>query len=58
MTAMARHCQHCLGDCPGDCLLPGDAGSCIHRPLPGLPLRDRLGLVRRRRFWRWFLLGR
>jgi hypothetical protein len=24
-----RHCQHCLGDCPGDCLL-GNSGRCIH----------------------------
>jgi hypothetical protein len=24
-----RHCRHCLGDCPGDCLL-GDSGRCIH----------------------------
>jgi hypothetical protein len=22
------HCRHCLGDCPGDCLL--DGGWCIH----------------------------
>jgi len=25
----ARHCRHCLGDCPGDCLI-GDSGQCIH----------------------------
>jgi hypothetical protein len=23
-----RHCRHCLGDCPGDCLF--DSGRCIH----------------------------
>jgi hypothetical protein len=23
-----RHCRHCLGDCPGDCLF--DTGRCIH----------------------------
>jgi hypothetical protein len=54
----ARHCRHCLGGCAGDCLLPGDADLCIHRPVPRMPLRYRLGLLRRRRFWRWFLLGR
>jgi len=26
---VARHCRHCLGDCPGDCLL-GESGRCIH----------------------------
>jgi hypothetical protein len=25
----ARHCRHCLGDCPGDCLI-GESGQCIH----------------------------
>ena len=25
----ARHCRHCLGECPGDCLL-GESGQCIH----------------------------
>ena len=24
-----RHCRHCLGGCPGDCLI-GDSGRCIH----------------------------
>jgi hypothetical protein len=24
-----RHCRHCLGDCPGDCLI-GDSARCIH----------------------------
>jgi hypothetical protein len=28
MTAV-RHCGHCWGDCPGDCLLD-DTGMCIH----------------------------
>jgi hypothetical protein len=28
MTAV-RHCRHCWGDCPGDCLLD-DTGMCIH----------------------------
>jgi len=24
-----RHCRHCLGDCPGNCLI-GDSGRCLH----------------------------
>ena len=56
--ATAQHCRHCLGNCPGDCLLPGEADLCIHRPVPRMPLGDRIGLLRSRRFWRWFLLGR
>jgi hypothetical protein len=24
-----RHCRHCLGGCPGDCLI-GDSGRCSH----------------------------
>lgn len=49
-----RHCRHCLGDCAGSCLLPGDAGLCIHQPLPRRSLREWLGLMRTRSFWRWF----
>ena len=41
-----RHCRHCAGNCSGDCLLPGDSGLCIHRPLPRLPLRVRLAADR------------
>jgi hypothetical protein len=26
---VVRHCRHCWGDCPGDCIL-GDTGLCIH----------------------------
>ena len=52
-----RHCRHCAGNCSGDCLLPGDSGLCIHRPLPQLPLRVRLRLIGTRRFWRRLLWG-
>jgi hypothetical protein len=52
-----RHCRHCAGNCPGDCLLPGDSGLCIHRPLPRLPPRVRLRLIGTRRFWRRLLWG-
>lgn len=34
------HCRHCYGDCPGDCLLPGDTGMCIHGRLRRLPFRQ------------------
>jgi hypothetical protein len=26
---VVRHCRHCWGGCPGDCLLD-DTGTCIH----------------------------
>ena len=29
LMAAARHCRHCLGDCPGDCVVD-DTGTCIH----------------------------
>jgi hypothetical protein len=46
-----RHCRLCWGNCPGDCLLPGDTGMCIHGRLHPLPLRQRVQL--------WFVrLGR
>jgi hypothetical protein len=54
----ARHCRHCLGDCPGDCLLPGQSGLCIHNPTPRMALRDRLLLIGSRRFWKRVLWGR
>ena len=40
----ARHCRHCLGDCPGNCLLPGGGGLCINRPAPKLTVGQRLAL--------------
>jgi hypothetical protein len=46
-----RHCRHCWGDCPGDCLLPGDQGLCIHRYSPRLTFRERLRAAATRRFW-------
>jgi hypothetical protein len=54
----ARHCRHCLGDCSGRCLLPGDQGLCIHSPVPRMSAREWLNLVRTRRFWRRALFGR
>ena len=47
----ARHCRHCLGDCPGDCLI-GISGRCIgglERP----SVRDRFARqqVLTRKWW-------
>ncbi len=46
-----RHCRHCWGDCGDTCLLPGNKGSCIHRPASTLTVRQRLILLGNRRFW-------
>lgn len=46
------HCRHCLGDCAGECLLPG--GLCVHKPVPRRSAREWLVLIRTRGFWRWF----
>jgi hypothetical protein len=54
---MVAHCRHCLGDCPGDCLVPGQPGVCIHDPDPRLPLRRRLVLLRTGTFWRRLFWG-
>jgi len=48
---VVAHCRHCLGDCGGDCLLPGGGGLCIHKPVPKRTLGERLALLRTRRFW-------
>jgi hypothetical protein len=55
----ARHCSHCWGDCPGNCLLPGLAGEqglCIHQPVPSRTLRERLRLLQTGRFWRRLII--
>ena len=52
-----RHCRHCLGDCRGECLLPGSTGLCIHRPVPRRGPRERIRLIATRRFWRRLLWG-
>jgi len=51
------HCRHCYGACPGNCLLPGTEGLCIHRPAPKLTPGQRLALLRTRRFWLRVLRG-
>jgi hypothetical protein len=56
--ASTRHCGHCLGDCAGDCLLPGDQDLCIHHPIPPIPLRGWLRLLLSKRFWLHGVTGR
>jgi hypothetical protein len=50
-----RHCRHCLGDCPGDCLL-GD-GQCIHGRNGKRPPHGTWQLLLTRRWWRRLLWG-
>jgi hypothetical protein len=52
-----QHCRHCWGACAGDCLLPGQAGLCIHQPLPRRTRRQRLRLLGTRRWWSRRLRG-
>ena len=46
----ARHCRHCLGDCPGDCLI-GDSGQCIHGWNTKRPRQFSWQQLLTRRFW-------
>jgi hypothetical protein len=46
-----RHCRHCLGDCDGSCLLPGQDDLCIHHPVRRLTMREHVLLLGDRRFW-------
>jgi hypothetical protein len=54
---VVRHCRHCLGDCPGDCLL-GDTGMCIHGRNSGKRARMRAQWLISRKWWRRVLWGR
>ena len=45
-----RHCRHCLGDCPGNCLI-GDSGQCIHGWNEKRPRQFSWQLLLTRRFW-------
>ena len=51
------HCRHCWGPCSGECLIPGGAGLCIHKPSPRLTFRQRMLLLPDRRFWRRVFWG-
>jgi hypothetical protein len=37
---VVRHCRHCWGDCPGDCLVD-DKGTCIHNVYPSMVKQKR-----------------
>jgi hypothetical protein len=50
-----EHCRHCLGNCPGDCLL-GD-GQCIHGWDERPARHFRWQAVLRRRWWDRVLWG-
>jgi hypothetical protein len=50
-----RHCRHCAGDCPGDCLLPD--GHCIHGWNGKHPRWFTWQLLLNRRWWRRVLWG-
>ncbi len=52
-----RHCKHCWGDCDGTCLLPGETGLCMHKPVPRLTFRQRVTMLRTRRFWHRLFWG-
>jgi hypothetical protein len=54
--SVTRHCRHCWGNCPGNCLVPGQPGACIHAPAK-LPLSTRVMLLGSRRFWRRVFWG-
>ena len=45
-----RHCRHCLGDCPGTCLL-GDSGRCLHGWNEKRPRQFSWQLLLTREFW-------
>jgi len=44
-----RHCRHCAGDCPGDCLL--DDMRCIHGWNGKHPRQFRLQQLLTKRWW-------
>jgi EmrB/QacA subfamily drug resistance transporter len=51
----ARHCRHCAGDCPGDCLL--DNGRCIHGWNEKHPRQFTWQALLRRRWWHQVFWG-
>ena len=52
----ARHCRHCLGDCPGDCLF-GDSGQCIHGWNERRPRQFSWQMVLTRKWWHRIFWG-
>jgi hypothetical protein len=45
-----RHCRHCWGDCPGDCLA-AESGICIHGWNGRRAWQFRWQLLLNRRWW-------
>ena len=52
----ARHCRHCAGNCPGDCLI-GDTGRCTHGWNEKHPRQFRLQLLLTRKWWHGVFWG-
>jgi len=52
----ARHCRHCLGDCPGNCLI-GDSGRCIHGWNAKRPRQFRWQQLANRKWWHRIFWG-
>jgi hypothetical protein len=53
----ARHCRHCAGNCPGDCLIAGGGGMCIHGWNGKRPRVFTWQVLLTRRWWRRVLWG-
>jgi GTPase SAR1 family protein len=53
----ARHCRHCLGDCPGDCLF-GDSGLCIHGWNTKRPRQFSWQMLLTRKWWHRVFWGK
>jgi hypothetical protein len=51
-----RHCRHCLGNCPGDCL-DGDSGWCIHGWNDERPRQFSWQLLLTCKWWHRFFWG-
>jgi len=53
---MTRHCRHCAGNCPGDCLLD-DSGRCMHGWNEKPPRQFSWQLLVTRNWWRRVIWG-
>lgn len=51
-----RHCRHCWGDCPGDCLAD-EPGICIHGWDGKRPRQFKWQLLLNRKWWRRVFWG-
>jgi hypothetical protein len=52
-----RHCRHCAGDCPGDCLIDDAGVMCIHGWNQRPPREFRWQILINRRWWRRVFWG-